>query len=286
MACDDGYTISGSSTCNNGTLSTVTCDFNSVADISCALSSGFTDSTTTWYGCKNFGVDTDKFPYGSCLDTTGLQLPCSSTCNSACTSNTTLVAIVYPVAPNITADSSNTIVCTEYAVTITGTGFDHNTPSNNIVRLSAQDASNNAVSSFNGTCEVSEATRTSIVCIFTSLDCDQLDLNYYLLAEVAINLTTVNDGYDATSDCPNFGLTVTEYGDAEIVAKFSANSPVITASSQNITSSDNEITIYGCNFNILNPDTNQITFSSSYVFRARSTRISSLSLLTHSTTIQ
>ena len=33
------------------------------------------------------------------------------------------------------------------------------------------------------------------MCVFTSLDCDQLDLNYYLLAEVAINLTTVNDGY-------------------------------------------------------------------------------------------
>ena len=160
-------------------------------------------------------------------------------------------------------------------MTITGTGFDHNTPSNNIVRLSAQDTSNDDVADFTGTCEVNEATRTSLVCVFTSLDCNELDLNYYLLAEVAINLTSVDDGYSASSDCPNFGLTVTEYGDAEIVAKFSVNSPVITASSQNITSSDNEITIYGCNFNILNPDTNQITFSSLYVFRARSTRISS-----------
>ena len=49
MSCDDGYVISGSSTCNNGTLTTVTCDFDPTADISCALSSGFTDSTTTWY---------------------------------------------------------------------------------------------------------------------------------------------------------------------------------------------------------------------------------------------
>ena len=147
------------------------------------------------YGCRSVGTDTENFPFGSCIDTTNRNVPCSSNCNSPCTSDTQLVAIIYPTAPNITADSSNSIVCTEYAVTITGIGFDHNTPSNNIVRLSAQDTSNNAVTSFDGTCEVSEATRTSIVCVFTSLDCDQLDLNYYLLAEVAINLTTVNDGY-------------------------------------------------------------------------------------------
>ena len=60
-------------------------------------------------------------------------------------------------------------------------------------------------------------------------------------------------------------MTVTEYSDAKIVAIFSSNSPVITASTQTITSSDDEITIYGCNFNILNPDTNKIAFSSSYV---------------------
>ena len=192
------------------------------------------------------------------------QVQCASTCNSACTSENTLVAIIYPVAPVISEDSSNSIVCTEYAVTITGTGFDHNTPSNNIVRLSAQDTSNDDVADFTGTCEVNEATRTSLVCVFTSLDCNELDLNYYLLAEVAINLTSVDDGYSASSDCPNFGLTQTDYGNSAIVAKFSANSPVVTGSTQSITSSDDEITIYGCNFNILNPETNRATFSTSY----------------------
>ena len=97
-------------------------------------------------------------------------------------------------------------------------------------------------------CEVSEATRTSIVCIVMIVISSSELLSS---CRVAINLTTVNDGYDATSDCPNFGLTVTEYGDAEIVANSANNRNY--ASSQNITSSDNEITIYGCNFNILNP---------------------------------
>ena len=114
------------------TLSTVTCDFNSAADISCALSSGFTDSTTTWYGCKNFGLTRINFHMDR-VSTPGLELyhPLATPCTST-----------YARRDSISSSEHNcgffgTIVCTEYAVTITGTGFDHNTPSNNIVRLSA-----------------------------------------------------------------------------------------------------------------------------------------------------
>ena len=265
MACNDGYTLSGPLTCSDGTLSsTPTCTFNSAYASACTLSSGFTDSTTTWYGCRDVDVDTTNAPYGVCHDTTGFQIPCGSTCFSdACTSSNTIVARIYPTAPTLVPDISNSIQCTEYAVTIAGEGFDHETPSNNVVILGAQDALGNDVTGFNGTCEVSEATRTRIVCVFTSLNCEQLDLDYYLLAKVAINTTSVDDAALFTTQCSNFGLDITAYTTA-IVAKFAASIPIVTSYTQSITSSDNEITIYGCNFDILTPAANIVTFSSSY----------------------
>ena len=71
MECDAGYAVNGTSTCSDGVLSSVTCEFDSTYDSACDFSSGFADSTTTWYGCRDVGVDTSNYPYGSCDDSTG-----------------------------------------------------------------------------------------------------------------------------------------------------------------------------------------------------------------------
>eukprot|EP00939_MAST-03C_sp_MAST-3C-sp1_P000028 g28.t1 len=278
----------------SGTCITPAC---SIATPTCDLVAGFSSDSTSWYGCQDVG---DVYSSGTCVESTGsYDIECDASCVETCNSSETLVAIVYPSAPSLDEASAN-ISCTEYAITLSGSGFDASVPSNNLVKLAVNGVENTSVAA----CSVVTSNFTSITCVFTVLSVTGIHNGDMLSTSVALNIstadlgsyacfdtsngTTDSQGNDCTTydtgasvcgnfdsstftassvccscggGCGNFANNVTAYADFVNIATFRTTSPTVQSQSTTILSSDALLTIYGYNFNILEPSKHNLAFS-------------------------